>query len=220
MLLAMVRRLMLVGAALLTSLIACVAAAAGQAPLLPTVEIGLRCPQNELAVTIDNPTAVSYQVLVEVGPDGQPSTSSQSVTVGPTSSEVVVLPVTATPVEVQVTGDGDFPASTFGPLFGCGERRDFAATTAENTPVEIDLMGPCSAAAESAHGLVEQVDNFVVRYIPDPGFVGVDTFDYGCTTSAEQFGTVTITVTPVETPPADPVPPPAEPVPDGPAFTG
>lgn len=190
------------------------AAPAGEGPPLPTVDLEVVCPGNQLVVTIDNQTGLDYEVTVEVGPDGQPPTATEDVSLPSGTTEELTFPFPGSPAAVVVTGDGDFPTTTFSPVFGCATERDFDVTTPEGTPVEIDLGAPCSAPATTEHGTTEQVDNFTIRYTPAPGFVGVDTFDYTCTASANQFGTVTVTVTPAQ------APPPAEPVPESPTFTG
>jgi hypothetical protein len=176
---------------------------------LPTVTGELECPANEFVVTVDNPGDLTFEV--EVKANGDPRAS---VTVG--AGDVVDIPVTmegtAQPAAILVTGDNGFPQTLFPAVFGCPLRTDYSVTTPESTALVIDLFGPCSWS-EAMHGTAESAGLNKVLYTPDPGFVGVDSFDYECGASVNSFGTVTITVT--DTPAPAPVAPVVEP-----AFTG
>ena len=206
-------RVALALAFVLASLAAPAVVSAGQAP--PPVAVATRvvCPGDQFEITITNPGVQTYQVVItSTFETGAPPEVVQ-VTIDPGETEQVLIAITGTPMEVSIDGDGDFPDQQTPPLFRCTQVVDLTATTPQDTPVVIDLRGPCATGADTPHGTVEQIDNFTIRYTPDPGFVGVDTFPYSCSTSAELEGSVTVTVTPAQAPPA-------EPVPEAPTFTG
>jgi hypothetical protein len=178
---------------------------------LPTVTGELECPANEFVVTVDNPGDLTFQV--EVTADGDPYAS---VTVGPDSVVDIAVAMDdfdGDPVFISITGDNDFPETLF-PVFFCPLRMDYSVTTPESTALVIDLFGPCSWS-ETMHGTVESAGLNKVLYTPDPGFAGVDSFDYECGASVNSFGTVTITVTDPPAPAHAPVASVVEPT-----FTG
>src|SRR5690606_2782897 len=125
------RTALAVAAGLLAVPLLVTAAPAGQAPPLPTVGLDVVCPGAQLVVTIDNQTVNDSDVTVEVGPDGQPPTTAESVSLPSGTTEELTFPFPGDPAAVVVTGDGDFPPTTFSPVFGCPLERDFEVTTPE-----------------------------------------------------------------------------------------
>ena len=178
-----------------------------------TVDAQRACPSNDITVTIDNPTQTTYAVTIQIGPitpTQLPPFETLQETIDP--GEVFTTTFEGMgDVALVVTGDGDFPDFVADPWFMCARTVDIALTTPESTPVLIEFQGPCAGPLDTPNATIERVDNFTLRYIPDPGFVGVESFHYSCTSSASLEGTVTVTVTPAQAPP---------PVPADPTFTG
>ncbi|WP_186439106.1 Ig-like domain-containing protein [Dokdonia sp. Hel_I_63] len=112
---------------------------------------------------------------------------------GTTTTETATVVVTVTPEE---------------------DVMDDAATTPEDTPVDIDVLendgfDPAADVAvtdvtDPANGTVVINDDGTVTYTPDPDFNGEDTFDYTVTvtnpdgTTTTETATVVVTVTPEE----------------------
>ncbi|WP_041295573.1 Ig-like domain-containing protein [Dokdonia sp. 4H-3-7-5] len=112
---------------------------------------------------------------------------------GTTTTETATVVVTVTPEE---------------------DVMDDAATTPEDTPVDIDVLendgfNPAADVAvtdvtDPANGTVVINDDGTVTYTPDPDFNGEDTFDYTVTvtnpdgTTTTETATVVVTVTPEE----------------------
>ena len=186
---------------------------AGQAPAQVAVATRTICPGDQFEITISNPGTQTYQVAISVLRSSSPAPEVTSITIDPGETEQVVLVIAGTPMDVSIDGDQDFPDEQVVALFRCTRTVDITATTQQDTPVVIDLLGPCATGSATPHGSVEQIDNFTIRYSPDAGFVGVDSFGYSCSSSAEQEGVVTVTVLPTQAPPAAPVP-------ESPTFTG
>jgi hypothetical protein len=201
--------------ALLFAGLAVATPAAAQPAPVPTVEADRACPSNDITVTIDNPTQATYQVTIEIGPitpTQEPPFETIQETIDP--GEVFTTTFEGMgDVALVVAGDGDFPDYFADPWFMCARTLDIAVTTPESTPVLIEFQGPCAGPTDTPNATIEQVDNFTIRYIPDPGFVGVEAFHYSCASSASLEGTVTVTVIPAQAPPAAPVP-------EAPTFTG
>jgi CSLREA domain-containing protein len=148
---------------------------------------------------------------VTQGEHGTVSTDGASVTYTPdpdwngtdTFSYTVsdgVLSDTAT-VTVTVTPVNDLPVAA-----------DDSASTAEDAAVAVDVLTNDSdvdgdpltveSVTQGSHGLVA-TDGATVTYTPDVDWHGTDTFSYTVTDgTATDIGTVTVTVTPVNDPPA------------------
>jgi hypothetical protein len=187
---------------------------AGQAP--PPVAVATRtiCPGDQFEITIANPGTSIYQVTITTVRTSGPEVTS--VTIDPGETEQVVLAISGTPMDVTIDGDLDFPDQQVGPLFRCPQLVEVVLTTTVDTPVE--FVDPCvnTFSFEMPHGRVEPVAGSIpalLRYIPDPGFVGVDDHTINCISSAERDARIVVTVSPAQAPPADPVP-------EAPTFTG
>jgi hypothetical protein len=195
--------------------------AAGQAPPEVTVSVRGICGEvqadDQIEITIVNPGTQTYQVEILATTYGNgPVTETTQLTLDPGETETVVLDVVSTPMDVSVVGDGDFPDQELGPVFHCPALIEVTLSTTVDTPVE--FVDPCinTGDFDMPHGRVEPVPNTIperLRYIPDPGFVGVDDHTISCVTSSESNARIVVTVSAAQAPPA-------EPVPEAPTFTG
>ena len=122
-----------------------------------------------------------------------PGPEVTSVTIDPGETEqVVTSTISGTPMDVTIDGDLDFPDHWSRPLFRCPQSSTSSVTTTsrhppvefQSTPASTPSASTCRTAASSA------VDNSpgTPAYIPDPGFVGVETIHY-CVSSAAREGT-------------------------------
>jgi len=103
-------------------------------------------------------------------------------------------------------GITDIGAYEFSIINAAPVAEDIAATTNENTPVEITLLGSDADGDElmyviedfATNGILDfsEEDNNIITYTPNAGFVGTDTFTYFANdgTVDSEFATVTITV--------------------------
>lgn len=153
--------------------------AAGQAPPLPTVEHEVICPDNVVVVTIDNPTAAGYRVDLEVRletppgvpPDDLPPVDSAQVVVPPGETVQVTVDLAAGHRNtVTITGDGDFPPTTFTPVLGCHEPDYFVYVTARTicpSYIVVTIGNPFDVARDvSVRQLVQGEEPVEVNVAP------------------------------------------------------
>jgi len=107
---------------------------------------------------------------------------------------------------------GVFELQVYREIIGILEANDDSATTAEDTPVTIDILAndtapggatPAIAEVESpSFGSVAVNPNGTVTYTPAPNYYGPDAFAYTITDGVDiDTATVSLTVTPVNDPP-------------------
>lgn len=196
---------------------------AAQEPPAPSAQLTVTtsCAGQDETVTVHNPNSAPVPVLVT-----NFGSSFAEFTVPAGGDHSFALTAAGAPYEITVVrGDTAAVLFTFSG-FPCPSRIDRSFTVPGGKTFTSPGICPptgLSVTREPAHGTVRSVEvgsEFGFRYTPAAGFHGSDSFDYQCGTSANQFGTIRLTVlavaatttpAPTSTTPAPapaPIPPP------------